>query len=343
MVNKNISPNYELLIYIPTFNRENKLRHSLEIIAREIKGFEDEVCIYISNNGSTDNTKKVIDSFTSEWLVHRTHDHNKDFFLNVIGAYDLPIKSKFIWIIGDDDYLLPNAIGDLLERIKENPDVDLIFCNTMAFPSDDHDLIMNNYLESGNIGIGNIKSNIYKNVEKVNFETLIHPKIADTLLGELMVLCFRQEKFFFPHQKAIELNNKLQRIRSEDSCTLNEFGILAQPHNIALMENLQSTTKALYNPVPKTFNFWGSAGEWLGNYDYVFPLIILFLIKQYRERDIINNEKYLYLVDYYFKIMQGSFERQLTGTSTAKKFTDKLKAEFFGAIFELGLAKGLFK
>jgi len=41
--------------------------------------------------------------------------------------------------------------------------------------------------------------------------------------------------------------------------------------------------------------------------------------------------------------MQGSFQRQLTGTSKAKQFPDRLKAEFFGAIFELGLAKGLFK
>jgi len=343
MINANISENYELIIYIPTYNRENKLRNCLEIISREIKGFEERVCIYVSNNGSTDNTKKVLDSYKSEWLIHRTHNENKDAFLNIIAAYDLPIKGKFIWIIGDDDYLLPNAIGDLLERIEENPDVDFIFCNTMAFPGDDHDVIMKNYLESGQIGNGNIKSNVYKAIEIVDFEKLIHPKIADTLLGELMVLCFRQEKFYFDHQKAVELNNKLQAIRNEDSCSLNDFGTFAQPHNIALLQNIQATTKSLYNPLPKTFNFWGSATEWLGNYDYVFPVIILFLIKQYKEKKIIGNDKYLYLIDYYFKIMQGSFQRQLTGTSKAKLFPDRLKAEFFGVIFELGLAKGLFK
>lgn len=343
MIHENDNQMYELLIYIPTYNRERKLENCLKIIEREIKGFEDKVCIYVSNNGSSDGTEKLLDSYKSDWLIYRSHDENKGAFLNIIAAYDLPIKAKFVWIIGDDDYLLPNAISDLLEKIIENPEIDFIFCNTTAFPAADHDSIMKNYLESGIIGIGNIKSNIYKNLEKVDFEKLIDPKIADTLLGELMVLCFRQEKFCFPYQKAVELNNKLQPTIGKDSCTLNEFGIISQPHNIGLMENLQSTTKALYNPLPKTFNFWGSAGEWLGNYDYVFPVIILFLIKQYRERKIINNEKYLYLIDYYFKIMQGSFQRQLTGTSPANKFTDKLKAEFFDAIFELGLAKGLFK
>jgi len=334
---------YDLLIYIPTYNRAEKLRNSLQIIAGQISGLESRVRIFVSNNGSTDSTKKILENLNVNWLDYISHASNRGMFLNIISAYDLPIIAKFVWIIGDDDYLLPDAIKDLLQQIEEYPNVDLIFCNTTAFPSTNHDEIMGLYLETGQIGEGSIKSNIFKGVEVVAFEKLVDPRIADTLLGELMVLCFRQEKFYFSYEKSLQLNTKLQAISKEEHCTLAEQGMFRQPHNVGLFENINASTMSLYHPKPKTFNFWGAATEWLKDYDYVFPVIILFLIKEYKSKNIINNEKYLFLLNYYFKLMQNSFYRQLSDTSTAIKFPDKIKGEFFDAIFELCLAKGLFK
>ena len=33
-------------------------------------------------------------------------------------------KGKFIWFLGDDDLLIPNAIEQLAKRIKQNNNVD---------------------------------------------------------------------------------------------------------------------------------------------------------------------------------------------------------------------------
>ena len=329
----------DLIIYIPTYNRLSKLDNCLKIISREIKGCESRVKVFVSNNGSTDGTLELLTNFNQEWLIFKSHENNQEAFLNIIGVYDLPIKGNFVWVIGDDDYLMPGSIAELLFHIENCPDIDFIFCNTTAFPGDQSDEIMDKYLQSGDIGIGNIKSNIFKEVEQVEFEKLIDPRIADTLLGELMVLCFRQEKFHFPYYSSLAINEELKSIWKQPNCSLNDQGKFRQPHNLGLLENIKSNTPSLYLPNPKTFNFWGSATEWMGDYDYVFPIIMLYLIKEYKNKEIINFENYIDLLNYYFQLMNQSFYRQIKGESTAKKFTDSIKAEYFDALFELHFSK----
>lgn len=49
-----------LSICVPTFNRAEELNKQLAWLAREIKGFENECEIIVSDNCSTDNTQEVI-------------------------------------------------------------------------------------------------------------------------------------------------------------------------------------------------------------------------------------------------------------------------------------------
>ena len=65
---------------IPTYNRGNKLFLLLSILLTEIKNskYKDEIGVFISNNGSTDNTKEVIINFKKQfilkylWLIQRS-------------------------------------------------------------------------------------------------------------------------------------------------------------------------------------------------------------------------------------------------------------------------------
>jgi glycosyltransferase involved in cell wall biosynthesis len=341
-MNNAVNENYELIVYIPTFNRKEKLENCLSIISREIKGFENFVRVFVSNNGSTDGTTEFLDSYTAEWLYKRTLKENQGAFLNIISAFDLDIKAKFVWIIGDDDYLMPNSIKELVEQINLHPEVDFIFCNTTAFPNDESREIMSKYLKTKEIGVGSIKSNFFKNAEVVDFEKLIDPRIADTLLGELMVLCFRQEKFIFSKDYSIKIHDQLIYLTNKEDTNIILEGMIRQPHNLALMENVKSSTKSLYLPKPKTFNFWGSA-DWLGDYHFIFPIIMMYLLIAYRQKYIITEEKYFELLSYYFRLFEKSFKSQLSETSGSMKFSDKIKAEFFEILFEFYCARNLCK
>ena len=253
------------------------------------------------NNGSTDGTREYLDSL--EWVRKRHNKVNLGAAKNFVHAYDLPFQSKFVWIIGDDDYVVPGTIGDLRKKTKY--DVDFIFCNTMAFSPEDEQRIWEMYPE---VPEGAIKGKYSGEIE-TTFEKLIDPNVADTLLGELMVICFRQS--------AVRWS---QSLKHHDE--FENEGRHRQAHNVPLIECFTKDTKVLYVQKPRTFNFWGTA-EWLGDYDYVFPVIILWLIKKYRK--FVSDEKYHELLGYYFSLMGNSIKRQIEGTSTAKPFSNEIK------------------
>ena len=329
---------YRLVIYVPTYNRASKLKDCLNIIAQQIRGHEDDVLVYVSNNGSTDHTTSVLSSFSASWLRVNAHQENKGFFLNIIRGYDLPVSADYVWIIGDDDYLCPDAIADLLELIRKHPEADYIFCNTKAYDHSQSAAIMSNYAATGEAPGGAIKSRYYVGTALIPFERLIDPKIADTLLGELMVGCFKQSKFHYPYAEAEQFNTNMDSPDAWDSVEFDDFGKMAQPHNIALINNLSADTLALYCDKPRTFNFWGSA-EWLGHYDYVFPIIILYLIAAYKKQNIISHVKHNELLAYYCDIMKAPLLRQIRGTSTARPFNSKIKARIYGELAEHMLSK----
>ena len=288
----------DLTIYIPTYNRLSKLKNCLRAIKYDLKGYEDRVKIFVSNNGSTDGTKEYLDA--QKWIEVRHNAENLGAAANFIYAYNLPFKSKFVWIIGDDDYLIPGSIGELL--VLTNYDVDYIYCNTMAFSPDDAGRVWDAFPD---VPMGNIKGK-YEGIVECKFPDLIDPNVADTLLGELMVNCFRQEACRW--DKPIENDETDARIR--------------QVHNVPLIECFTKDTKAVYSQSPKTFNFWGTA-EWLGDYDYVFPVIMLWLIMEYRK--FVSEEKYFALLQYYIDLMGASITRQMEGKTKARPFNDAFK------------------
>ena len=330
---------YELIIYVPTFNRLNKLKNCLFFLEREIRNLNDKVHVIISDNGSPDGTLDWLETLEFSWLTILKNPENLGGFINVIKAYDLPIEGKFVWVIGDDDYLAPGAISGLLDLIKRNSEVDLIFCNTIAYDVSLHDEILPKIVNTNKLPQeGNIKSQIYKGEGVINFSKLIDPLIVDTLLGELMVLCFRQDKVRFSTEDAHKKYSELDKIKSSGNFGMQIEGWLHQPHSMVLIEKISADTKCVYSDVVRTFNFWGSA-EWLADYDYVFPLIILFLIESYLKYKIIDENHYISLLDYYYKIMANSLKKQLLHTSKAKPFNERIKAEMFDSLLKYMILK----
>ena len=117
----------KLSICIPTYNRANCLRNCLESISCNEDIFINQVDICISNNGSSDFTEEVIDEYKEKLPIIRS-SNNKNIgiprnFLKVVSM----ANSEFIWLIGDDDLLLPDSLKKSLELINLNKDVDFFY------------------------------------------------------------------------------------------------------------------------------------------------------------------------------------------------------------------------
>ena len=109
-----------LSICVPTYNGGEKLRVGLNRLV-EICCGKDDVEIIISNNGSTDNTKEILDSYESVKNLFVYHNKvNVGFSGNLKLLIDNYANGEYCWIIGDDDYLDTDSLDFIIKILAEN-------------------------------------------------------------------------------------------------------------------------------------------------------------------------------------------------------------------------------
>lgn len=116
-----------LTIAIPTFNRANILFYSISNILEQIRGYDIE--LLISDNRSTDNTQEIVREFMSinkqvRLTINRS-EQSADY--NILNSLK-ESKGDYIWLMGDDDFLMVGSIPSIMKCIDKN--VVLIHVNT---------------------------------------------------------------------------------------------------------------------------------------------------------------------------------------------------------------------
>lgn len=108
-----------LTIAIPTYNRSLFLEQSLERIYHQIKGYEYDIELLVSDNCSSDNTEQIVQKFISKGmpLIYNRNDVNKGMDGNFVYCFK-NATAKYVWILGDDDYLVDAVISKILSILK---------------------------------------------------------------------------------------------------------------------------------------------------------------------------------------------------------------------------------
>src|SRR4030065_738417 len=113
-----------LSICIPTYNHANPLRKCLEALVPQAKQLS--IPIYISDNASTDHTKRIVESFqkTYPYLYFKSNKENLGVDQNMINAARMA-SAKYVWAIGARRILLPGML-DKIYRILSEHKLDLL-------------------------------------------------------------------------------------------------------------------------------------------------------------------------------------------------------------------------
>ena len=114
-----------LTIAIPTYNRGAILRRTLPHIARQVHNFAGDVEIIVGNNGSTDDSENVIQGQAVRSIRNPT---NIGSFPNIL-ELAAHARAPWVWTLGDDDYLVPGALAELLETLRSVRRERLVFVN----------------------------------------------------------------------------------------------------------------------------------------------------------------------------------------------------------------------
>jgi glycosyltransferase involved in cell wall biosynthesis len=128
-----------LTIAIPTFNRASCLGQSLLRISEELDSLSAAqrklVRVYVSNNASTDNTAEVIAEYQNIFpreLEVALNTENIGGERNVVQCY-VSAKTPYVWVLGDDDAIVPGGLQMVLDVILEH-DIDILYmpCRTYS-------------------------------------------------------------------------------------------------------------------------------------------------------------------------------------------------------------------
>lgn len=112
-----------LSICIPTYNRDWCVKEQIERIEQCPESIKQDVEFIISDNCSTDNTESVArDAVHSDLGIKYTYvrnTENEGMDGNFVQCFNLS-KGKYVWLLGDDDYLNIQILPNLLELLKKD-------------------------------------------------------------------------------------------------------------------------------------------------------------------------------------------------------------------------------
>ncbi|MEZ7892924.1 MAG: glycosyltransferase family 2 protein [Candidatus Wallbacteria bacterium] len=113
----------KLSICIPTYNRAEYLRKAVSSV---LAYNGDEIELIVQDNCSIDNTSAVVKSIHDTRLKYYRNDVNIGAIKNVIDIIK-KANGEYVFLLTDDDYLLPGAIEEVLKFINQN---DIYFFRT---------------------------------------------------------------------------------------------------------------------------------------------------------------------------------------------------------------------
>jgi len=110
-----------LSICIPTYNREEKVIALLEKLKKETFDYRDIVEIVVAENPSTTPNNDILKNYMDRNKIFKfyCHSENIGFSRNYYFLLN-SAQSKFVWILGDDEYIVDGGIKSILEMLQNN-------------------------------------------------------------------------------------------------------------------------------------------------------------------------------------------------------------------------------
>ncbi|MFH0702468.1 MAG: glycosyltransferase [bacterium] len=112
----------EISVIIPVYNGENYIKETIiSVLNQTYTDYE----LIIVDDGSTDSTKKIIQSFSDPRIIYY---YQKNSGPNTTRNTGINLaKGEFIAFLDADDIWLPHKLAIQLREIKENPEIGLVY------------------------------------------------------------------------------------------------------------------------------------------------------------------------------------------------------------------------
>ena len=120
-------------IILPTYNNEDTVQDSIKSVLRQT--FSDYELI-VCDDGSTDNTAKVMESFSSNPKIKYVKIEHTGEPAKVRNMAAKHIQGKYIAFIDSDDIWLDDKLENDIAFYKKHPELGYVFCDTADYLGD---------------------------------------------------------------------------------------------------------------------------------------------------------------------------------------------------------------
>lgn len=265
----------KISICIPTYNRANHLANCLQsIISNRLRSEIDfEVCV--SDNHSADNTEDVVRQARQKLPIkYRKNSSNIGIPKNFLNVVDMA-EGEFVWLIGDDDLLMPSALVDLDCLLKGNADVDFFYVNAFHLTTQ-YVLSFPQPFDTSNLPTDMVPFSSRLQSGKMAFVDLIDPKISFDFLGGMFLSVFRR-------------SNWRQNINALTSTALSDMRTFSHfdntfPH-VKIFSKAFANSLAYFNNRPLIVCLSG-AREWAPMYPFVHSVRLVEALEEYKKNGL---------------------------------------------------------
>ncbi len=270
-----------LSICIPNYNKPALLRNCLESIYQsKLKSTMDfEICI--SDNSSTQKIDDVVKDYNNKLKINfNINKINIGVGANILKSVSMA-KGKFVWIIGNDDIVLPHTISRLYKLLTLDEKIEFFFINSFEVHSSiilDEDMKFNLKNLKGNLK----RRSLLSESKRLKFLDLIDPEVSwDFLLG-LYLSVFKREKWV---KNADVVNNEKMNMPGTFSSFENTC-----PH-IQIFAAAFTNSNAYFEKDPLIISTIGER-DWKSLYNFIEIIRIPEILDLFRDKGL-SLKKYL--------------------------------------------------
>ncbi|MFH1263753.1 MAG: glycosyltransferase family 2 protein [Pseudomonadota bacterium] len=265
----------QLSICIPTYNRSAHLRNCLNstILNRSRERIDFEICV--SDNASTDDTPEVVRRAQEKIPIrYQRQSENLGMARNILRVVEMA-KGDFVWIVGDDDLLLPHALEKLSALIQSHPSVEYFYINSWHL-SAQHVLSLPQPFDTSDLPT-NMKPFSPRSASgEMMFFDLIDPDISFDFLGGVFLSVFRREAW-------IRHVDVLDPAALSDSRTFSNLDNTF-PH-VKIFSKAFASSRAFYRAEPLSVCLTG-AREWAPLYPLIRSVRFVEILNEHRKNGL---------------------------------------------------------
>lgn len=138
-------PNHKLVsVIIPTYNNAKFINEAINSVLKQTyKNFE----IIVVDDGSTDNTKRILESYIKGNEIKYIYQENK----GTSSAKNAGIKNsrgEYIKFLDSDDLLLPECLKLQIDFLERNKNFDIVYSNFYYFDNTGQKFVFANHLKN---------------------------------------------------------------------------------------------------------------------------------------------------------------------------------------------------